>query len=147
MSSRFSIKSLRIETSSNRRMLSQVNRLKTTRDFDTVYRRGSHFKGRYGKLIIFDRGDDGPARVGIIVSAKRGNAVKRNRVKRLIREAFRSYLAEMKSGIDVTYIVWDPDFSLVSILGEIMKLMKEAGCIKPVVSRNELSEGIPRISL
>ena len=111
-------------------MLPQANRLKTTRDFDTVYRKGSHFKGTHGKLIFFDRRDDAPVRVGIIVSAKRGNAVKRNKVKRLIREAFRVHLEDMKSGIDVTFIVWDPDFSLVSISEEIMKLMKEAGCIK-----------------
>jgi ribonuclease P protein component len=111
-------------------MLPQANRLKTSRDFDTVYRRGSHFKGRFGKLICFERGDDGPARIGIVVSAKRGNAVTRNRVKRLIREAFRAYLPEMKNGMDVTYIVWEPEFSLADMSEEIMKLMKDAGCTK-----------------
>lgn len=111
-------------------MLSQANRLKTSRDFDTVYRRGSHFKGRYGKLVFFARGDDGPVRVGIVISAKRGNAVKRNKVKRLIREVFRAYLREIKKGTDVTYIVWEPDFTLADITEEITKLMKEARCIK-----------------
>lgn len=108
-------------------MLPQAHRLKASRDFDTAYKKGSHRKGRYGKLVCLDRGDKDPTRVGIVVSAKTGNAVVRNKTKRVIREAFREHLADMKSGFDITYIVWDPAFSFNEISGEVMKLMKGAG--------------------
>ncbi len=35
------------------------------------------------------RSDDGPARLGLVVSRRVGNAVVRNRIKRLCRETFR----------------------------------------------------------
>ena len=110
-------------------MLPQAHRLKASRDFDTVYKKGSHHKGRYGKLVCLDRADDEPTRVGIVVSAKTGNAVVRNRTKRKLREVFRINIQKMKKGHDVTYIVWDPDFSFNDISDEIMKLMKTAGII------------------
>ena len=40
-------------------------------------------------LFIFDRGDTERARLGITVTRKVGNAVRRNRIKRLVREWFR----------------------------------------------------------
>ena len=39
-------------------------------------------------LYAFPREEGAPARVGLSVSRKVGNAVQRNRVKRLLREAF-----------------------------------------------------------
>ena len=43
-------------------------------------------------------------RLGIVASRKLGGAVERNRWKRLIREAFRRYRAELPTGIDLVVI-------------------------------------------
>jgi ribonuclease P protein component len=50
------------------------------------------------------RGDDAPARLGITVTRKFGDAVRRNRAKRLIREAFRRSPELFPGGTDVVVI-------------------------------------------
>ena len=46
----------------------------------------------------------GPSRFGFSVGKKVGNAVARNRVKRLLRVAVRQLLPELRSGVDVVVI-------------------------------------------
>ncbi len=58
-------------------------------DFGQAQRRGERLRSRYSLLLIRKRADGGPARLGITVTRKVGKAVRRNRVKRLVREWFR----------------------------------------------------------
>ncbi len=59
-------------------------------------------------FLLFSRGTDGPARLGIIATKKLGGAVVRNRQKRLIREAFRATRTLWADGIDVVVIATVP---------------------------------------
>jgi ribonuclease P protein component len=65
------------------------------RDFAEAQRRGKRLTSRYSLLLVRKRADGGPARLGITVTRKVGNAVRRNRVKRLVREWFRQYAIDM----------------------------------------------------
>jgi len=64
-------------------------RLSRSGEFERVYREGTSHANRHLVVYAFPREDaDGPPRLGISVGRKLGGAVQRNRVKRLLRDAF-----------------------------------------------------------
>ena len=73
-------------------------RLKKNRAFQYVYRRG-HSAACRDLVMLFARGRE--LKVGFSVSKKVGNAVIRNKVKRRLRECFRPYLGDVKTGLYV----------------------------------------------
>lgn len=56
-------------------------------------------------FVLSARTEPGPARLGTTVSSKVGNAVVRNRWKRLIREAFRQARGDLPANVDLVVIV------------------------------------------
>jgi ribonuclease P protein component len=78
------------------------HRLSRSKDFDAVYRHGTSASTRYLTLHWFPREEDGDGepRLGLAVPRAVGSAVTRNRVKRLLREAWRTLLDEVPPGKD-----------------------------------------------
>ncbi|NJP41689.1 ribonuclease P protein component [Oscillospiraceae bacterium HV4-5-C5C] len=75
--------------------------IKLKRDFALVYRRGKVYKGRYIILHVFFHPRSSQNRFGFTCSHKYRTAVSRNRMKRLLREACRSYIPAMTDGFDL----------------------------------------------
>lgn len=71
-------------------MAAKRRRLSRSGEFDRVYRDGSSSATRHLVLYSFprERGEEAGLRLGVSASRKIGSSVERNRVKRVLREAF-----------------------------------------------------------
>ena len=106
-------------------------RLGGNRNYRYVYRRGKSYPSR-NLVLIHLKGRD--LKIGFSVSGKVGNAVKRNRVRRILREDVRRLRCRMKSGryvfIARTGIVDTPHEAVTRELHKLLqraKLLKEEG--------------------
>lgn len=71
-------------------------------------------------LLVAAREAPGRSRLGIVVTKKIGNAVARNRVKRVCRECFRTWPDLVPDGIDLVVIAKDgaPELGLAAVRAE-----------------------------
>jgi len=79
-------------------------RLSRNAEFERVYRQGRSHANRFLVLYAFPRAEDGIARLGVSVSRRIGGAVDRNRVKRLLREAFAARREAIRSPYDFVIV-------------------------------------------
>ncbi|MGL6115788.1 ribonuclease P protein component [Cetobacterium sp. SF1] len=77
--------------------------LKKNKEFQSIYESGKKSFGYYS-LIFFKKNDLENNRCGFVVSKKTGNAVCRNRLKRLFREYYRLYENRVKTGYDIIFV-------------------------------------------
>ena len=103
-------------------------------DFDRVYQRKNFAADEM--LVVQGTGNDlDHSRLGLSVSRKVGNAVVRNRWKRLIREAFRLSQHKLPAGLD---LVVRPRKGAISDAVQIQKSLVElAARLKTKIKRQQ----------
>jgi len=79
-------------------------RLSRSAEFERVYRHGRSTANRHLVLYTFPNPSTPRPRLGLSVSRKVGGAVERNRVKRLLREAFARVQDELSPGQDIVVV-------------------------------------------
>jgi len=110
-------------------------RITRSADFDRVYRSGRSHATKLFVLHAFPRGDEEVARLGLSVSRKVGGAVERNKVKRLLKEAFTAKLHEIKPGTDIVVVARTgaSEFcdreALEGVAKELDELLTQAGAL------------------
>lgn len=87
---------------------SSRGRLSRSAEFERVYRQGRSTANRHLVLYTFPNPSSARPRLGLSVSRKVGGAVQRNKVKRLLREAFAHAEGELAGGQDVVVVARPP---------------------------------------
>lgn len=109
-------------------------RVRSRLDFARIYEQGVRIGDRCLSLIALPN-DRPTSRLGLAVSKRCGNAVRRNSFKRRLREAFRLKKAELPSGMDfVVQPRADASLTLEDFQQSLMSLAKRAA--KKLVARN-----------
>ncbi len=109
-------------------MLGRQFRIRTGKEYNNIYKLGKKMGGRY--LLIYLRPSPlDVSRFGIVVSKKVGNAVRRNRVKRQIREIIRHNKDKLKGRCNIVVIARHKIFgtSYKDLEKDFLNIMKKAG--------------------
>jgi len=119
-------------------------RLSRSEDFARVYRSGRSVANRYLVLYYFERppaasAGDGARypRVGFSVSKRLGSAVDRNRIKRVLREAYGLNGQSFRGNMDFVLIAREPLAELLSAEGfkaveaKMIEVFRKASLLAP----------------
>ena len=103
----------------------KLERITKTSRFRAIYQQGI-WKASRNFTTITCRNDQGIKRLGVTVSKKAGNAVRRNRIKRLVREFFRLKKVLFPEGCDVVVMAKKnmPPLAYQEACKELMELFE-----------------------
>jgi len=105
--------------------------LKKNYEFKRILTRGKYYSGNY--IEIFVTNNQLKNHIGIAISVKIAKAVKRNRIKRLIRENYRLMEDAIKVGYNIVFL-WKKkanieDATFENIKRDMNKIFQKAGII------------------
>ena len=99
------------------------HRVRKRRDFEKAYAEGDKVVMPEFALFARVNGMD-HSRLGITTTRKLGNAVTRNRARRLVREAYRTHRQQLPVGLDLVFVVRAP--LLQRVPGELGRILVRA---------------------
>ncbi|KIG12640.1 Ribonuclease P protein component [Enhygromyxa salina] len=122
-------------------------RIKQRREFLRVQRRGRKHHVRHFLVFVMPRltaapqgpvdaaspPEPQPTRLGITVTRKVGNAVVRNRIKRLVREVFRQHRSRLPAGLDIVWVAKQQaaGATFAQVLDDFEALVRRGDLVSP----------------
>lgn len=114
--------------------MKQTTPLRFNYEFSRVYKRGRYLTGTF-VVVHFLKRRQGPDKNRFGVTASRGvqGSVRRNRLKRLIRESYRLQEEQLETGYDliVTGRQTDPMPTFAQLDRELGRILRRAGIRRP----------------
>lgn len=83
--------------------MKKIETLKMNYEFKNVFSKGKYYIGKQ-VIVYFLNNNYGYNRIGTAISSKLCNAVKRNRIKRLIRASYQKFDFIENSSYDIVFI-------------------------------------------
>lgn len=113
--------------------MKREHRLRKKEDFQSVFKSGKSVANRQFVVYTLAKSDQSPTRFGLSISKKIGNAVTRNRIKRLVKEVIRLQMDQIQSHHDVVIIARKPaaEMTFHEIDKSIRHVFKIAGLMRP----------------
>lgn len=110
---------------------SQNNKIRKRREFIELKEHGKKIQDNYF-VVIYKKNTLSNSRLGITVSSKVGGAVRRNRLKRLLREAYRLNGKHLTEQLDMNIIAkkTSSDIRYDSVCVSMKTLLSKAGSKK-----------------
>lgn len=105
--------------------------LKKKRDFSRLYNKGKSYVAPSVVVYVL-RNRVRQTRIGITTSKKVGNAVERNRARRVIREAYRQLFSRVRPGVDLVFVARKKTTQVKSttVLLALEKLLQDANVLQ-----------------
>ena len=112
-------------------IMKNVKSLKLNKDFRRLYARGAHKADKH--IVVYAlKNKQGLNRLGLTASKSVGNAVERNRARRLMRESYRLLYDDIKKGIDIIIVARKlcASSKMPVIKAELFRTLKKLGLIE-----------------
>ena len=104
---------------------------KKSNDYTKVINKNNKLKNKYYSLFYI-KSDN--TLFGISIPKKIGNAVRRNRVKRVIRESYRLQKSNLKQGYNIVFLLnrksKEEDIKYIQISEDMKNIFEKIGIIK-----------------
>ncbi|PFJ17873.1 ribonuclease P protein component [Bacillus cereus] len=109
--------------------MKKKNRIKKNDEFQTVFQKGKSNANRQFVVYQLDKEEQPNFRIGLSVSKKIGNAVVRNRIKRMIRQSITELKDEIDSGKDFVIIARKPcaEMTYEEVKKSLIHVLKRSG--------------------
>ncbi len=113
--------------------MKKLNTLKKNYEFRNVLTKGKYYQGKYMTIYV-KKNNSNKNIIGIAINTKLGKAVKRNAVKRLIRENYRLVKDELLLGNSIVFL-WNRNVDLkeadfFKIKNEMLNIFQSAKLLK-----------------
>jgi len=123
------------------------SRIQRSKDVRSVFDRGR--SAAAGPVVVYarQRDDERPPRFALVVSKRWGGAVERNRIRRLLRESFRTSRHELPQGFDFLLLPRNAleQLEMSQVRTHLMRAARRAvaRCAEAEAARAEAASGDP----